>query len=200
MIGDLAKAVAADLRSRKFPQPVVYGPERMAHDGFRDAIVFRRDRGAGDTLTAPIGATRPRATATGAEAPFLRYVAGTFTVYTRSSKPGADVSDHENECDRVCDGVLTAMYRILKGRRLPLAIVESRLLTREELRAEAGTAAADDHSGQRSADFPGCAARVRFTVATAVRDVTYPGASRPTGEIFEFAEPTVTAELPFEEP
>lgn len=196
MIGDLAKAVAADLRSRKFPHPVVYGPERMAHDGFRDAIVFRRDRTAGDAVTSPLGATRPRATATGAEAPFLRYVSGVFTVYARSSRPGADVSDHENECDRVCDGVLTAMYRILKERRLPLAIVESRLLTRDELRAEAGTAAADDHSGQLSADFPGCAARVRFTVATAVRNVTYPGASRPTGTIDEFAEPYVTAELP----
>jgi hypothetical protein len=200
VIRDLANAVKSDLRTRFYPHPVTYGPERMAHDGFRDAIVFARDRAAGDAIVPVIGATRPRATSTGAEAPFLRNVAGSFTVYARSSKPGATVAEHEDECDRVCDGVLTAMYRLLKARKLPLTIVESRLLTRDELRAESGTAAADDHSGQRSADFPGCAARVRFTVSTLVRDVTYPGASKPTGEIFEFAEPVVTAELPFEDP
>lgn len=200
MIRDLADAVRTDLKARLYQASVVYGPERMAHDGFRDAIVFTRDRGAGDAIVPVIGATRPRATSTGAEAPFIRNVAGSFTVYARSPRPAADVADHEAECDRICDGVLTAMYRLLKARRLPLTIVESRLLTRDELRAESGTSAADDHSGQRSADFPGCAARVRFTVSTLVRDVTYPGASKPTGEIFTFAEPVVTPELPFEDP
>lgn len=200
MIRDLAEAVRLDLKSRFYQAGVVYGPERMAHDGFRDAIVFARDRGAGDAIVPVVGATRPRATATGAEAPFLRNVAGSFTVYARSSRAGATVADHEDECDRICDGVLTAMYRVLKARRLPLVVVESRLLTREELRAESGVSASDDHSGQRSADFTGCAARVRFTVSTLVRDVTYPGASKPTGEIFEFADPTVTAELPYEDP
>jgi hypothetical protein len=195
MIRDLANAVAADLRGRKFPHPVTYGPEHVSHDGFRNAIVFKRDRGAGDPIVAPLGATRPRATATGAEAPFMRNVAGAFTVYTRNPKPGADVADHEDLCDLVCDGVLTAMYRILKARSLPLTIVESRLLTRDELRAEADVSATDDHSGKRSADHPGCAARVRFTVGTLVRDVDYAGAGPETGEIFQFADPTVEAEL-----
>ena len=95
MIRDLANAVKTDLRARFYPHPVTYGPERMAHDGFRDAIVFARDRGAGDAIVPVIGATRPRATSTGAEAPYLRNVAGSFTVYARSSRPGADVADHE---------------------------------------------------------------------------------------------------------
>jgi hypothetical protein len=195
MIGDLAKAVHTDLRARFFPYPVTYGPEIVGHDGFRSAVVFKRDRKAGDELAPPIGATRPRATTTGAEAPFMRKVAGVFMVYARSSKPAASVIDHENECDAVCDAVLTAMYRLLKARRLPLTIVESRLLTRDELRAEAddGTSAADDKSGHRSADWPGCAARVRFTVTTLVRDVTYTGASRALGTVYEFADPTINA-------
>lgn len=195
MIGHLALAVRDDLRTRKYPATVVYGPERVARDGFAHAVVFARDRQAGDAIVPPIGAAHKNP-----EVPFMRNVAGTFTAYARSPKGGATVLDHEDECEALCDGVLTAMYRILKACKLPLTIVESRMLTRDELRAEAGVDAADDRSGARSADFPGCAARVRFTVGTAVRDVTYTGAAGPTGTITEFAEPEVTAELPYEDP
>lgn len=197
MIRELAKAVAADLRTRKYHHPVTWGPERIAHDGFRDSVVFMRDRAAGDAITPPLAATRPKATGIGAEAPFMRYVAGSFTVYTRSSKAGAEAADHEDACDLLCDAVLTAMYRACKIKALPLAIVESRLLTREELR---DGAAADDKSGARSADAPGCAARVRFTVGTLVRDVDYTGAGPLIGTITEFAEPTVDVELVGEDP
>lgn len=194
MIRDLAAAVSADLAARRFPYPTTYGPELIGRDGFKPAIIFQRDRAAGDAVEPPLGATRPRAGK--AEAPFLRRVAGSFTVYARSSRPAATVADHEDECDRVCDGVLTALYRTLKAKCLPLAIVDSRLLTRDELRAaaEAGQqlSAADDHSGRRSADWPGCAARVRFTVATLVRDVDYTGAGPELGTITEFAAPEFT--------
>lgn len=193
MIGHLAAAVKTDLHGRKFPHPVVYAPERVGRCGFDAAIVFARDRSTVDAITAPQGAAHHNP-----EVPFNRNVAGRFTVYARSPKPGATVLDHEDECDAVCDGVITAMYRILKARRLPLVIVESRMLTRDELRAEAddGAEAADDRSGRRSADFPGCAARVRFTVGTAVRDVTYTGAARLTGT-FGTAEIVVIEAPPY---
>lgn len=195
MIRDLALAVAADLRTRKFPHPVVYGPERAARDGFSAAVVFRRDRSVPDEIAPPVGATRPKATSTGAESPLTRWVSGAFVVYARSPVPAATVFDHEEECDRVCDGVLTAMYRLLKARSLPWRVAESKMLTREDLRAEADVAEADDHSGQRFADAAGCAARVRFAVQTLVRDVTYTGVSGPTGTITEFATPVVEASL-----
>lgn len=199
MIADLARAVGADLASRKYPYRVVYGPERAARDGFQHAIVFRRDRSSPDEVAPPVGATRPRATPTGAEAPMTRWVSGVFVVYARSPRAGATAADHEAECDAVCDGVLTAMYRVLKAQGLPLRIAESRVLTREDLRVEAETEAADDGSGARVADAPGCAARVRFAVQTLVRDVTYTGASGPVGTITEFATPTVEASLPGED-
>lgn len=198
MIRDLARAVAADLSARYYPHRVYTGPERAARDGFQNAVVFARDRSTAEAVGSAIGATRPRATAVGAEAPYVRMQAGVFTVYARSPKGGADALDHEEECDRVCDGVLTALRRVVVAHRLPLEITESKMLTRDELRAEAdaSASASDDRSGARSADAPGCAARVRFTIGVLVRDVTYPGASRPTGEIYEFAEPTVEAEQP----
>lgn len=190
MIGHLAAAVKADLASRYFPYRVVYGPERIARDGFTEnAVVFLRDRDSGDAITAPIGAN-----GLNPDVPFNRVIRGMFVVYARSSKSGAGPLQHEDECDLVCDGVLTAMYRLCKARKLPLQIVESKMLTREDLRRLAEHEG-EDPSGKRSADFPGCAARVRFTVGTAVRDVTYPGAARPTGEVYEFADPTINVEL-----
>lgn len=199
MIADLARAVGADLAARRFPYRVVCGPERVARDGFSSAVVFRRDRAAADEIASAVGATRPRATAAGAESPLTRWVSGAFVVYARSPKPAATAQDHEEECDAVCDGVLTAMYRILKTQCLPWRIADSRLLTRADLRAEAETDAGDDNSGLRSADAPGCAARVRFAVQTLVRDVTYTGASGPVGTITQFAEPVVNATIGEEE-
>lgn len=189
MIGDIATRVAADLRTRKFPYPVVYAPERVARDGFSSAIVFSRDRQAGDAIVAPAGATHCNP-----GIPFNRNVSGRIVVYARCAKAGATPFEHEEECDLVCDGVLTAMYKILKASGHPWTVTESRILTREELRAEAGVESKDDGSGKRSADFPGCAARIRFTVGTVIRDVTYQGAAGPTGTVYEFAIPVVTTE------
>lgn len=188
MIGDIATRVAADLRARKFPHLVVYGPERVARDGFDSVIVFSRDRQAGDPIIAPAGGTN-----TNPRVPFNRNVSGRVVVYARSAKPGATPFDHEEECDLVCDGVITALNQVLMAGGFLWAITESRILTREELRAEAEVDARDDGSGKRSADFPGCAARIRFTVRTAIRSVTYQGAAGPTGTVFDFAVPAVTA-------
>lgn len=187
MIGHLARAVAADLRRRKFPHPVRYSPERAGRGSFDHAILFARDREAGDKITAPAGAKDRNP-----EVIFNRHVAGVVTVYARSSKAGATIEDHEDECDAVCDGVLTAMRRILVARRLPFAVIDSRLLSREDLRDEDD--AGDDRSGHRSADWPGCAARIRFAVGSAVRDVTYPGAAQSTGVVDDVDCPVVTAD------
>jgi hypothetical protein len=124
--------------------------------------------------------------------PYNRLVAGRVTVYARSSKGGATVEDHEEECDVVCDGVLCALRRVLLARKLPLAIVESRLLTRDEFRAMTGDG--EDHSGPRSADWPGCAARIRFTVTTAVRDLTYTGGAQLEGVVDNVDCPVVTSD------
>ncbi len=187
MIGHIAAAVAADLRTRRYPHPVRYGPERTARGSFDMAIIFERDREAGEPIVAPAGAKDRNPDVT-----HNRLVAGRVTVWTRSPKPGATVLDHEDESDEVCNGVITAIRRVLVARKFPHTIVEARLLTREELRTESD--AGDDHSGQRSADWPGCAARIRFTVAMAVRDVTYPGAAQATAVIDDVDCPVITSD------
>lgn len=174
MIYDLSEAVARDLKIRRFPHPIFYGPERAKRGGFDMAIVFERDRPRGDQIGAPVGAK------INPEVPFVRKVAGAVTVYARSPKPGARSSDHEGECDRVCDGVITALYRILKARRLPLEITDSKILE------------AVDFNGCET--WPGCAARVSFSVTTLVRDVDYLGAGPPTGVVEAVQAPLVISD------
>jgi hypothetical protein len=188
MIRELADDVRADLHTRKYPHPVIVGPERVARDSFAMAIVFERDRSAGDSIEAPRGANNINARAV-----FGRVVSGQFTVYARCHKQGAMQCEHEEECDRVCDGVLSALYRVAQRRHLPLRVVDSRLLTRSDLNADVG--GGKDMSGERWADAAGCAARVRFSVETAVLDVDYTGASQPTGIVDDVAAPTVEASL-----
>jgi hypothetical protein len=192
VIRELADDVRAYLRTHKYPHPVIVGPERLPRDGFDMAIVFERDRSAGDGIEAPRAANHINP-----DAVYNRAVAVRVTVYARSPKSGATASDHEEECDRVCDGVLSALHRVAQTRRLPLRITASQLLSRAELNADAG--GGKDTSGERWADAAGCAARVRFTVSVAVLGVDYTGAAQDTGEVFDVAAPTVEASLAGEE-
>lgn len=173
MIHALADAVRANLRTRKYPQPVLYGPEPFERTSFDPAIIFSRDRERGDVIGPPVG------TKVNPESPYTRVVAGQVVVFAQSSAPGARVQDHEDECDRVCDAVLTAMYEACKARSLPLAITESRLLRASEF--------------SNATTWPGCVAQIRFSVTTLVRRVTYAGAGALTGEVADVVT-TVEAE------
>ena len=177
MIAALARAVAARMREKKFPHPVRFGPEILDRKGFELGIVFERDRDAGDPIGAPIGWQKaPGATGqTVADLVYTRRVSGLVTVYVRSSKPGARAEEHEDECDLVCDGVLCAINAETQRRGLPVDIVDSRLVHARET----------NEDGDRI--LPGCAAQIRFRVATAVRDITYQGAGPLSGTVAHVA-------------
>jgi len=176
MIGELADAVAADLKARKYPLPVYVAPERMTRGGFSHAVVFARDTARADALAAPLAANQKNP-----ESPFNRVVAGAVRVFTFDPRAGSRPRDHMNACDLACDAVITAMYRICKAKRLPLAFVDSRILSAEECGLANGEA------------FPGAAAEIRFSVTTLVRDVTYKGEGLPTGAASDVALPVVTS-------
>lgn len=185
MISALADAVRAELRTRKYPYPVSYGPERTQRDGFAAGIVFARDREKGDEIAPPPVARG--ALSVDARSPFVRRVSGAVTVFARSPRPNATAGEHEDECDRVCDAVLCAMYRVLKGRGLPLLVTESRLLQAAEFNG--------------LEQWPGCAAQIRFNVTTLVRDVNYLGVGPLTGEVASTLAPIVTSDdLPSYDP
>lgn len=174
MISELADRVRAYLDARKFPYQVHYGPERTTRKGFAPAIVFRRDRENGDPITAPTGwkgSPDPRAL-------FNRRFAGVVEVFVRASRPNAGVADHEEECDKVCDGVLCALCRVTTGYQLQIG--ESRLLRAEEL------------EGQDQYEGAGCAARIRFSLASPVLELDYTGDGPDTGIVADTDPPIVT--------
>jgi hypothetical protein len=106
MIYALAQDVAARLVLRKFPVRVVYGPERLARDCPSTAaitIVIERDRTRGDAVrAAPTTRTNPRLLR-------VRDIGCAATVFARSSLPGAQVHEHEHDCDQVVDALLIAL-------------------------------------------------------------------------------------------
>lgn len=175
MIDELADRVRTNLAARKFPHRVVYGPEYAERAApVTHAIVFARDRQRGDEV-GPLQGWRGSPEA---RAPLQRRFRGVVRVYAKSSKSGAAARDHEAICDRVCDGVLTAMYAEAKG--FELRVEGSRLMR------------ADEFSGEQQ--WSGCAAEILFSIVGAIRHVDYTGAGPDTGEIFDTHAPLVTAE------
>lgn len=173
MIKPLSIAVGKDLKLRGFPYDVTYGPERTQRTGpAKQGIVFARLRGVPEPVLAPKGAN-----GINPEAPYNHKMAGEFTVYARSQRPGATTEEHEDECDRVSDGVISAMRRILVERKLPLDVTQIRLLAAHEFN--------DNET------WSGCAAEVSFFVTVLVRDVTYTDRARGEGTVQHVNKPLI---------
>lgn len=173
MIKPLSIAVGRDLTARGYPYPVAYGPERTQRTGpAKQGIVFARLRGVPESVLAPKGAN-----GINPEAPYNRKMAGEFTVYARNQKPGATTEEHEDECDRICDGVISAMRRILVARKLPLDVTQVRLIPAHEFN--------DNET------WSGCAAEVSFFVTVLVRDVTYTDRAQSTGTVQHVNKPLI---------
>lgn len=173
MIHDLALLVRKELRAKKFPHPVEYGPERAQREGFAAAIVFYRDREREDVIAPPPNAK------VNPQSPFVRRIAGRVDVFARSARAAASAGDHEEECDAVCDGVLCALYRICQTKRLPLEIVSSKLMTAAEF--------------NDCETWAGAGARILFSVTSMVLDVDYRGNGPLTGTVEEVAPPVITS-------
>lgn len=172
MIGELADRVRANLAARKFPHRVTYAPEYAEREAVHAAsVVFARDRETPDAVGAPTGWRG----APDADAPLQRRNRAIVRVYAKSSKPGATARDHEDECDRVCDGVWTAVYQEAKGFLLETT-------TQRFLRAA-------DLADQQA--WAGCVAELRFSLCSRIRHVDYTGAGPDTGEIGSVHAPTV---------
>jgi hypothetical protein len=160
----VSQAVRAEFSRRLFPHAVVYGPERTKPDVFRARVVFERDRSKGDAIVPP---PTGRGAQVDPDVPYCRRVRGVATVYAVSPASGAGAHDHEAACDRACDGVLTALYRVCKG--FMLEISESRLMRSDEW--------------NDVETWTGCAAVIRFSVLARVRETDYVGRGPDTAVI-----------------
>lgn len=174
----LSKDVQDLLRAKKFPLKVLYGPERTHREGYpENVVIFERDREVSDSVTAPRGVQRnPRKMRT-------RGLASIVTIYTRNSRAGARIEDHETLCEKFVDAVLVAIETWAKvGGAVECPITESRFLSFAER-----LAAAKEHAPGVKAEaceqWPGAVYRIKFVVPRALMDLNYAGDGLPEGTL-----------------
>jgi hypothetical protein len=170
MIYAFSRALETALAAEGFPYRVTYTPYldtvRLGGAG----IVVARARGANERVGAVIGLKRnPKAVCT-------RYLAADILVVAKSSKPGAQAHAHEDECDRVVDGVLTAADGLVRGAgATDFQVFDAHMLTAEE---RGGL-------GKFVEQWPGAVYVIRLAVPRGVTRLTYQGAGLDEVEIAE---------------
>lgn len=169
MVQDIAAALAA----RKYPYPVLYGPERVQRHGYAQAIVFERDRTQNDTIGAPNGRQQ------NPQKQYTRGLACVATVYAASSLAGAHVGDHERECEAVVDGVVTALNDWVTEARSGVDFVGGTYL--------------DAKTRDGVEQWPGVAYELRFRILRGVFRRDYDGAAQPTGTVAGVARTTLVS-------
>ena len=110
-VSSLTRGVAADLAARRFPFPVIFGPERMTRAAPTDTcIVIERDRDGGDGFDSVMGVQVNRGTNTPAgRRQATRFMGVQAMIWAKSNLTGADEGDHEDLCDQLVDALYSAV-------------------------------------------------------------------------------------------
>jgi hypothetical protein len=160
----LAAEVEDLLRKRKFPIPVMYGPERFPLGVPFFAIVVERDRAASDRVSPVAGSQRnPRKQAS-------RLLAVRATVFARSEYEGARLCEHEDLCEQIVDALICAVsdWSMAHAHHLP-DFVDARYVTP----TEAGLLE----------QFPGVVYVLRWTIPRGVFTADFLGDGLPVGTV-----------------
>ncbi len=172
MIYEMTRDLESILVGRKFPYPVIYGPEQITREGYDPAIVVERDDTASDLFSPPRGAhTNPRGRHT-------RDMAVRATIYARSESDGAHRGDHERECEAILDGFTTALYEWASAtRHAPITFSEARYVA---------------PAGELGESAPGVKYILKFHVPRGVVALTFTGEGRPKQKLGGFQNRTET--------
>ncbi len=159
------------LSARKFPFPVVYGPEQHDRDSFDTTIVFERDEKQNDTLGTAQGFQRnPRKH-------YTRKLAVVATVYAKATVANAMIGDHEFLCEQLVDAVTVAIDEwCSEAKAGEPEYGEMRYLRRDEM--------------GKLETWPGRAYVVRFKIGRGVMARDYLGAAQPQGTMAGFRNTT----------
>lgn len=166
MIYGMTQWVADNLAARKFPIRVEYGPKQTLREPGHTVIVVDRDRGASETVTAAPG------TRQNPKKVLARRLPCRALVFAASTVEGANVHDHEHECDRFVDGLLTSLDEWATRAAAEVAFTGARFATTAD-----GVAAAELET------WPGVVYLVTFTVGRGVVARDYTGAGQPEGAV-----------------
>jgi hypothetical protein len=103
MIYRMCRDLGEMLTARQFPLAVEYGPERVTRAFPQSVIVIDRDRDASEEIGPAHGTQR------NAKKVLARYLPCRALVWAASTEDGARANEHEHECDRYVDGLLSAL-------------------------------------------------------------------------------------------
>ncbi len=160
MIAAIARDLAAAMKAKGYPFPVVMGPERTRTVTFgRERVVVEYDEDAGDSFDST-PAHRARA------AKFVRSVGAKLTIYAQEPKTGAQDHEHRQRAERALDLVLVELDGVVRGRRNTWAIKSGRFTRPADL--------------EKSEQLAGSVYELTFSVDRAVNDTTWDGAAAPT--------------------
>lgn len=164
--------IAERLAARKFPFPIVYGPEQHERESFDTTIVFQRDDRNSDTIGSAQGTQRnPRKH-------YTRKLGVTVTVYAKSTVEHAHTGDHELLCEQLVDALNVAIDEwCAEARAGEPEYAEMRYLRRDELPEALQT-------------WPGRAYVLRFKIGRGVMARDYLGAAQPQGSMAGFKNTT----------
>lgn len=170
MIYRFSRALGEALKARGFPYRTVYTPFLDVKVTYPSTVLVTHSRGVSERVGSAIAPRRnPRSVLT-------RYLSADVYTFAKSNKPGAHVGEHEEECDAVVDGVLTAADLIIRAAgAVAFEVPEARYLTASEREALGGFVE----------QWPGVVYYVRVVVPRGVARLTYAGEGAPEGEIGE---------------
>lgn len=158
--------------ARKFPFPIVYGPELHKRGSFDTTVVFQRDESQNDTIGSPQGFQRnPRKH-------YTRKLAVEVRIYAKSSLPDAMIGDHERLCEQLVDALCVLLDEwCTEAKAGEPEFSEARYLRAAELEEEFQS-------------WPGRVYVLRFRVGRGVTARDYLGEAQPQGTMTGFQNTT----------
>ncbi len=158
----MSQWVGASLAARKYPVRVEYGPESTVRVAPQSVIVIDRDRDASETIGAAHGVQRNVKKVLGRALPCRALV------FACSTEEGARVQEHEHECDRYVDGLLSALEEWTTRAQTAVTYGGARF-------AKSG----DGVEGVELQTWPGVVYLVTFAIGRGVYARDYTGAGQP---------------------
>lgn len=149
----------ARMRAQGYPYPITYGPERLIRElQIHNGILVTRDRDKSDTFDTARGQQRnPKKRLT-------RGLASKAFIFAKSSVAGADIPDHEFECEQAIDMLITALdFTLLRN---PYQFTGGRYLQDREL-----------EQMSLPEQWAGVVYMLQFTVERGVTDRKYDGSA-----------------------
>jgi hypothetical protein len=174
MIAEMIQApggIAEKLAARKYPFPVIYGPEEHVRGDFTTSIIFERSPDESDTLGAAPGFHR------NARKYAARMLAAQCLIYAKFTGKSATNAEHEYLTEDLVDAVTTSIEDWTTEGKTIVEWGEMRYLRPGEIE-------------RVHEQWAGRVYRIRFKIGRGVFKRTFLGEAQPTAPVAAFANRT----------